>query len=101
MLEAGDPLVLPPETTARRSARDAAVASARARVVAAFQRGRAETLSRARTAATDGHRDEAVEAFVRYLLTETTSTDDGKKSTESVAGLLGVTPDAVRKATEP
>lgn len=101
LLERGDPLVLPPESDVRRRSLESAIALARGRVLAQFERYRADYLTRARAAEVDKKSDQAVESYVRYLVTATGPSEDGDRAIASVSSLLGVTPDAVRKAASP
>lgn len=101
ILESGDPLDLAPESVVRRQTLDSAVLLAQGRIVTAFEKYRSDYLTRARAFEVDPKRDDAIDAYMRYLTTQIRVNDDGARAEASVSGLLGVTPDAVRRASGP
>jgi hypothetical protein len=74
-LTSGDPLLLPSEREVRRVLINKALAGVRGKVMSSYQQYRHGFLTSARRQESAGLTDEAVESYVRYLLTGPKSVD--------------------------
>jgi len=88
---AGDALVLPSEKDVKQQLVTQAIAGVREKAMASYDRYRQRFLADARREEAEGLADEAVEAYVRYLLTGPKSVDprDAKQIAEFLARTRG------------
>ncbi|NUP06718.1 MAG: hypothetical protein HOW73_11750, partial [Polyangiaceae bacterium] len=94
----GDPLIVPSRAEAKKLALASAIASTQKELLAAYGRYQEGYLTNGRTRSADGRSDDAVDAFVRYLLT-LAAEDGGAATSEALskaAKLRNVDDTAVR-----
>ncbi|MFO0612269.1 MAG: hypothetical protein U0414_06765 [Polyangiaceae bacterium] len=94
-IAAGDPLNLPAEGAVKKKVVEDAVSHAQGSVLNAYERYRADYLTRARAAEGDQNGDEASENYIRFLFTATAIADAENQARTKISGLVGVTPEAI------
>lgn len=95
---AGDPLVLPGEGAVKKKVVEDAVSHAQGSILNAYERYRANYLTKAKAAESDQNTDEAADAYIKFYATAHALGDPEAQAKAKISGLVGVTPEAVELA---